>query len=610
MNKEFDVVVIGSGAGGSPIAYEMVKAGKTVLVLEKGPGFKPQYQYKNKRSDYKRDELISDGPEKVINLPVDNKGASYYSSHVEPDLNDEPHIYKDKTGNDKATLEGYTAQCVGGGTNIYGGVSFRFSPTDFKLQSFNQGRTIKEDPNEDIKREARDWPVDYTEFEKYYCKAEKLIGINGTSDNQSKGKIFSEDNYQKPLEPNPVSAYAKRGMEILAEKLNAQNPLKPYRTPLAVITEDHASSGRKAAIDPKTEKTSFVNRYGDPLGFKSSTWVSLLSPISEDSNFELRVNCKVVNLESENGEVKQVNYIDPAGRMQSVKGKVVVVACSAIESTRLLQISADMNQDFNDRINQNDLLGKYFLTHAFGGANATMPERVDKSKALDADWATDICNTDEFINDKGLWAGGGIYNNTSDAALPLSLIRTIGSMDLDTLWNGYMNDATLKSDKLVGYFDKEFGKGLSVSFMANQVPQYTNRIDLHGSIRDKWGLPVAHITKNWHQHDIYVMNTYAEQCGNILRYGGNDTQDYPINGQGGSYQATNGLIRIANHVLGGARFGKDANDSVLDENCRAWNFDNLYVTDGSFMPTSGSGNPTLTIQANSFRVADKIAQRL
>jgi choline dehydrogenase-like flavoprotein len=77
-------------------------------------------------------------------------------------------------------------------------------------------------------------------------------------------------------------------------------------------------------------------------------------------------------------------------------------------------------------------------------------------------------------------------------------------------------------------------------------------------------------------------------------------------GFGSSYSAVNGLVRIANHVLGGARFGTDEHDSVLDPNCRAWHFDNLYVTDGSFMPTSGSGNPTHTIEANSFRVADHL----
>jgi choline dehydrogenase-like flavoprotein len=76
------------------------------------------------------------------------------------------------------------------------------------------------------------------------------------------------------------------------------------------------------------------------------------------------------------------------------------------------------------------------------------------------------------------------------------------------------------------------------------------------------------------------------------------------------YMAENGLARIANHILGGARFGSDPKDSVLDPECRAWEFDNLYVTDGAWMPTSGGANPTLTIQANSFRVADHLLARL
>ena len=57
------------------------------------------------------------------------------------------------------------------------------------------------------------------------------------------------------------------------------------------------------------------------------------------------------------------------------------------------------------------------------------------------------------------------------------------------------------------------------------------------------------------------------------------------------------------------RFGKDPADSVLDPDCRAWEFDNLYVADGAFMPTSGGANPTLTIEANSFRVAERLVER-
>jgi choline dehydrogenase-like flavoprotein len=180
MQTEFDVVIIGSGAGGSPIAYTLVKAGKSVLILEKGPLFRPQYQNPQGLSDFKRDELFADGPEKRIRVPgVANQNEAFYSSHVEPDINDEPHIYRDPNGQDRATIEGYTAQVVGGGTQLYGGVSLRFTPTDLRLQSFNAGRKdLKNDPNGDVQREARDWPVTYDELEPYYVKAEYLVGLN------------------------------------------------------------------------------------------------------------------------------------------------------------------------------------------------------------------------------------------------------------------------------------------------------------------------------------------------------------------------------------------------------------------------------------------------
>jgi choline dehydrogenase-like flavoprotein len=498
---------------------------------------------------------------------------------------------------------------VGGGTQLYGGVSFRYSPLDFRLATFNSGRTdLQHDPNGDIQKEARDWPISYDDLEPYYTKTEELVGICGTVANQQ--KPFKKDVYQPPLPPNGISECARLGMIALGEQLNAAKPIAPYRTPLAVITQDHAPSGRKVPSDPTTAKTSYVNRYGDPLGLKSSTWVSLLSPIKDFPNFTLRPNCVVTRLTYAAGRVDRVFYLNPSGEERSVTGKVVVVACSAIETIRLLKLSARLDDAFDKAIHQNDLLGRYFLTHCFGGASAILPDRCDKSQALDADWATDCCATEDFLKSHGLWAAGALYNNTSDEALPLSLFRTKGSLDLDNLWVGFAQDFSLTSQGLIQYLDDTFGRGLSVSFMANQIPQYDNRIELHPTVQDKWNRPTAYICKQWHEHDIYLMNTYADQAAAVLTLGGQGLQPFRFLGKGGSYLAPNGIVRIANHILGGARFGNDRKDSVLDVNCRAWNFDNLYVTDGAFMPTSGSGNPTNTIEANAFRVADQIEKRM
>ncbi len=593
-DEHVEFVVIGSGAGGAPLTSTLVRAGRQVLVLEKGPLLRTQAQSPNGLSDFKRDETFATGSEKRITTPgMANQGDTYFSSHVEPDLNDEPHVYDGDDGRQRVTIEGYTAQVVGGGTQLYGGVSLRFTPDDFRLGSFNQGRTdLRDDSGGDVVREARDWPISYNDLEPYYCTAERLVGINGTRDGQE--KPASEEHYQRPLEPNQISQYAAAGMDALG--------MRRYRTPLAVITEDHAPSGRTVPADRDSIKTAFVNRYGDPLGLKSNTWVSLLAPLVGMPGFELRPNCTVTHLEAEGTELRRVHYRDPAGVARTVTADVVVVACSAIESVRLLQLSALADAAFDQRVNGNGQLGRYFLTHCFGGAQCIVPGRADKSKTLDSDWATDHCARAEWVRDKGLWAGGAIYNNTSDGALPISLARTWHAMDMDNMWKGYLSDTGLVGDDFERYLDDNFGRRLSVAFMANQVPQPENRIELHPSVTDKWGRPVAWIRKDWHPHDRAVMQELAEQCRQILVRGG-DMRDVSH----GSVEHS--VVRIANHVLGGARFGTDPDDSVLDPDCRVWGFDNLYVTDGCFMPTSGGANPTLTIQANSFRVGDVLLGR-
>ena len=618
---DFDVVIIGSGAGGAPIAHALATArradgqnrGLRVLVLEKGPLLLPQSEAWSGLSDFKRDELYSTGPEKRITLDgVANRGQAYFSSHVEPDLNDEPHVYAEtgeggqRSPGDYATLEGYTAQVVGGGTQLYGAVSLRFAPRDFRLADLNAGRAdLIDDPGGDVRREARDWPFGYDEMLPWYEKAETLVGINGSTANQA--KPFPTDCYQPPLQPNPISQFIERGMDGLG--------MARYRTPLAVLTRDHAPSGRRVPDDPERAKTGYVNRYGDPLGLKSNTWVALLSPIRRLPNFELRANCTVSRLECDGqGRVTRVNYRDPSGSERSVTGRIVVVACSAIESVRLLLLSAEADPEFARRIHggrspEESLLGKYFLTHCFGGAETVVPGRFDKSLSLDSDWATDFCATDDFLRREHLWAGAAIYNNTSDQALPIALARNHGSQDIDTNWKGFVEATELTGEAMLDWLKQSFGTRLSVSFMANQVPVRANRIELHRTVKDKWGAPVAYVVKRWHAHDVALMNRIARLCAEILERGCGDPAG-SVHEFGGVYLAENGLARIANHILGGARFGSDPADSVLDPTCRAWQFDNLYVTDGSFMPTSGGGNPTLTIEANSFRVAAHLEKEI
>jgi choline dehydrogenase-like flavoprotein len=620
--EQFDIVIVGSGAGGAPIASELAGVDRDlrILLLEKGPKLRTQQDnLEDGFSDFKRDELLNAGSEKRINIGgAENQGRSFYSSHIEPDLNDEPHLWSDHgEQSPRVTIEGYTAQVVGGGTQLYGAVSLRFPPRDFHLASADRPANLPNDPYADPDVDIQDWPFTYDDLLPYYEKAETLVGINGTITDVQTGqpaqeKHFPRNCYQSPVEPNPISNFALAGMKSLGARV--------YRTPLAVITEAHAPSGRPR---PAWVKTGYVNRYGDPLGFKSNTWVSLLRPAirKNPGRIDLRCNCTVTHLEASGRRISKVHYRDASGFPRTAEGKVVVVACSAIESVRLLMLSAEEDMPGLGKLlryNEQDTpLGRYFLTHCFGGAEVSMPnrERFDKTQSLDSDYATDWTSRFDYLRDNRLWAGAAIYNNTSDQSLPVTLARTDGANDLDTWWEGFNSDLRKTGEGMLDWLKADFGTRLSVSFMANQVPWRKNYIRL-SDVRDKWNRKSAWVVKQWHPHDGYLMDVLAKICEDILIAGvpgakrdnpdsKNNPWDIGVVGEGSVYSQG---VRIANHILGGARFGTNRATSVLDPSCRVWDLDNLYVTDGSFMPTSGGGNPTLTIEANSFRVADILKQ--
>jgi choline dehydrogenase-like flavoprotein len=620
---DFDVIVIGSGAGGAPIASELARAGRgwRILILEKGPRLRTQEDDPHTGlSGFKRDEMYNAGPEKWLTLDMPgNPRRPFYSSHVEPDINDEPHVYSPHNEEtQKLTVEGYTAQVVGGGTQLYGAVHLRFSEKDFRLASDRTPADLPGAPYGDAEVDIQDWPITYQDLLPYYEKTERLIGINGTvldvsGNGQAQLKPFRQNDYQTPVEPNPISAYALDGMRAMGAKV--------YRTPLAVITEAHPPSGRP---QPVWVKTGYVNRYGDPLGYKSNTWVALLRPAMRDvpGAIELRCNCTVTHLECQGPRVSRVHYRDASGFAKSATGRFVIVACSAIESVRLLMISAEEDlAGFGARVRYNTAdtaLGRFFLTHCFGGAEVNLPGdvRFDKSQSLDSDYACDLPSSADFLLEKKLWAGAAVYNNTSDQALPVTLARTDGSNDLDDWWNGFIRDMRKTGEGMRQWIDADFGRRLSVSFMANQIPWRKNYIKLSG-VRDKWGRKSAWVVKDWHPHDAYLMGVMAEFCRDVLLRG--VPGSFTVNPDGGNpwgrgivdYGSVRGNgTRIANHILGGARFGNNRQTSVLDRNCRVWDFDNLFVTDGSFMPTSGGANPTHTIEANAFRVADVLKQLL
>jgi len=120
-------------------------------------------------------------------------------------------------------------------------------------------------------------------------------------------------------------------------------------------------------------------------------------------------------------------------------------------------------------------------------------------------------------------------------------------------------------------------------------------VSLDRSETDKWGNPVARFRIGYHPHDVKIGSYLAEKAEKVLKQMGAKDISSAISGS-----------PPANLQAGGCRFGNDPETSVLNGECRMHDAENLFITDGSFMPTGGSVPYTWTIYANSFRVADII----
>ena len=124
-------------------------------------------------------------------------------------------------------------------------------------------------------------------------------------------------------------------------------------------------------------------------------------------------------------------------------------------------------------------------------------------------------------------------------------------------------------------------------------------VSLDENVKDKWGMPVAKLRIGYHEHDLRIGQILADKAETVLKKMGAREVSSSVSG-----------APPQNLQAGGCRFGDDPNTSVLNRDCRAHEVKNLYVSDGSFMPTGGSVPFTWTIYANAFRVADAIVKEL
>ncbi len=562
----YDICIIGSGAGASPIAHQLSKAGAKVLVLEKGPWLTEK--------EFFKDELT----------------ISIHDAY-NPKLTDEQHVIEEEylDENDKPFWQGektsdsgwswWNGNVVGGSSNFMSGYFHRLKPIDFRLKS--EFGAIKG-------ANIADWPISYDELEPYYAKVEREVGVSGRVVKHPHQEPRSTDFPYPPVAELPMSSWIDKA----ADKIGYH----AIPVPRAILSKP--AMGRRSC-----EYSGYCSSYGCASGAKGSGRAALLNHAVATGNCTIKANAKVYKIASDkNGEISGVHYYDKLGRKKSVTAKIYVVACQAVETSRLLL--ASKGEKFPQGLtNNNGQVGKNLLFSG-GGTGQGDFNYADLSEQK----VRELKQVGPFINralqdwyqiDDKSFTGANAKGHAKGGTIDFLFHQNPIARARGTQWgeDESGNEQLLWGEALKQSLKNEFTtyKTLRFEVFNDWLPTDDCFVSLDEEVTDQWGDPVAKVRIGYHDHDLEVGEYLSQKAEKLLE----------ALGAKNIYSSVSGSPST-NLMAGGCRFGNDPKTSVLNKNCQAHEVDNLYVTDGSFMPTGGSVPYTFTIYANAFRVADKI----
>ncbi|MFO1089909.1 MAG: GMC family oxidoreductase [Hyphomicrobiales bacterium] len=437
-------------------------------------------------------------------------------------------------------LPAWIVKAVGGSTIHWAGASIRFQEHEFKAKS-TYG---------DIKgANLLDWPVTLAEMEPYYAKAEDKMGVTRT--NGIPG-LPGNNNFKV--------------LEAGAKKLGYK---EVHTGRMAINSEPRDGRG-------SCQQIGFCFQ-GCKSGAKWSTLYTEIPKGERTGNMEVRPNSQVLVIEHDDtGKVTGVVYADKDGNKQRQKARVVCVAGNSIESPRLL-LNSNSSKFPDGLANSSGQVGRNYMRHTTGSVYAIFDKPVHMYRGTTMAGIVQ----DEAIHDPKRGFVGGFELETLSLGLPFmaAFLDPGGWGKNFSMWmDNYANTA-------------------GMWIVGEDMPQENNRITLHATEKDQFGLPVPNVNFDDHENDI-AMRNYAFKQGSAIydAVGAKATYHTP------PYPST--------HNLGTNRMSENAKDGVVNKFGQTHDIKNLFVSDGSQFTTGGAENPTLTIVALAIRQADYIADQM
>ncbi len=551
--ETYDVVVIGSGAGGGTVVHSLTQMGVKVLLLEAGGPLNPATDFK----------------EHLMPWQVPHRGAGedgrYYFGGMKYGFFEAPNGYWDVPGEPYTVGKGsqfswFRSRIIGGRTNHFGRISLRFSDYDLRPKS-TDGL-------------GEDWPITYEDVAPWYDKAESFIGVHGTKEGL---RTAPDGIFQAPPAP--------RVHEVLIQKSCAKMGIPVIAARKAMITKSH--NGRAAC-----HYCGHCGR-GCLTGSAYSSSQVQIFPALKTGRLQIRTNAMVRELTvGKNGRVDGVSYIDKVTRTeQRVSARVVVLAASACESARILLNSKSPSFP-NGLANSSGAVGKY-LTDTVGLSVRGQIPALEGLMHYDTDGIRGMHTYIpwwlfgkklDFPRGYHVEMGGGF------AQPQVGSFSGVGAKNRSF-------GAALKRQ-----IRQNYGTSIGFTGRGEMIPNEKSYCEIDPNVTDQFGIPVLRFHFAWSEHELkqsaHMRKTFTEIIQNL---GGR-----PESITAGNITTGGEVI----HEVGTSRMGKDPRTSVLNGFNQSHDVKNLFVADGAAFTSNPDKNPTLTIIALGMRMSSYLAEEM
>jgi choline dehydrogenase-like flavoprotein len=428
-----------------------------------------------------------------------------------------------------------------------GGTTVHWTGATPRLQRYEmQARTAYGDvPGTSL----ADWPIEYEELKRWYQVAEKRLCVTRRNGNPG---MPASNNFKVMYNGARRIGYKRVHTNYLAINSRAQDGRG------LCIQQGFCLQGCKTAA-------------------KWSTLYTEIPRAEATGNLDLRTECFVTRIEHDAaGRANGVVYRDAAGLEQRQKARFICVAGNAVETARLLLLSESARFP-RGLANSSDQVGRNYCHHLTAFVWGIFDQPVHATRGVVLGGVVE----DENVHDPRRGFVGGYHLELASMDLP--------TLPLVGLGYGWGREFASIMDN--------FRNMAGILINGEDMPRPDNRITLSKSLKDAYGLPVAHVNCDEHPNDVALRRHAQRQAQKLYE-------------SVGAKRTVLSASPPATHQMGTARMSADPQHGVTNPHGRTHDVSNLFISDGSVQTTAGAANPTLTIVSLVLRQADHISREI